>query len=57
MLLVSTATPEFEIAENLGISYTAMKVRAHQIFKHFGVTSRLELMVQYHSREINPCSQ
>lgn len=54
MLLVETADEPRDIALKLGISRDALSERMKSLYDMFGVSTRLELMTQYHYREQHP---
>lgn len=54
MLAVTTATPERELAQELGIMCSTVTKHLQGIYDAMGVSNRLELMSQYWYRELHP---
>jgi hypothetical protein len=51
LLLVATARPYEDLADYLGVTSGALRQQARALFDVFGVSTRLELSMQYHYRE------
>jgi DNA-binding NarL/FixJ family response regulator len=54
LVLVSTALPVRHVGLNLGMSHHTVNTHIQALFDLLGVSSRLELAMQYHSRELHP---
>lgn len=54
MLIVERAWSDKRIAESLGISDVTVNIHLNHIMDKLGMSSRLELLSQYHRREQHP---
>ena len=54
MLIVTRAMGERDIATMLNAKLSSVKRRTKEIFDVMGVSSRLELLIQYWYRELHP---